>query len=197
MGTPFFSSELAVQKSRFLRYQGESNVAANPGWGYQPGMNCGIGLKASGAASPEECAQFYQCQFPAMIADWRSKWNQGNASTPRPKPFLFVQLAPYTEGVGMPYDISTALIREAQTSALSLPHVGMSSAIDYGDTGSPAGNIHPRHKEPVGTRLANVVSIGDLTHPRVSHVKGWPKVLTHPSRDPLSGLGPANGVREK
>lgn len=90
-----------------------------------------------------------------MITDWRAKFNGG--LTPingRPRPFLFVELAPYTEGVGEPGDQSVALVREAQLAALSLPNVAMAAAYDYGDTGSPLGNIHPEYKAPVGARLA-------------------------------------------
>eukprot|EP01079_Euglenida_sp_SAG-EU17-18_P007373 gene7373-1316_t len=131
---------LPMAISGWTWYQGESNVASNDGWAYKPGLNCGIDRDAKGAANPMECANYYKFM--------------GTSSTPHPKPFLFVQLAPYTEGVGMPHDTSTALVREAQTAALSLPVVGMASAVDYGDTGSPAGNIHPRNKQPVSLRLA-------------------------------------------
>jgi hypothetical protein len=54
------------------------------------------------------CADFYACQFPAMITDWKEKWNGGTGTNAgRPKPFLFVELAPYTEGAGEPYDTSS------------------------------------------------------------------------------------------
>jgi len=97
-----------------------------------------------------------------MISDWRVKFNGGNSPIlGRPRPFLFVQLAPYTEGVGEEGDISTAILREAQEAALHTaraqaggPLVGMASAVDYGDTDSPLGNIHPRWKAPVGLRLS-------------------------------------------
>eukprot|EP01043_Picozoa_sp_COSAG02_P122310 COSAG02_NODE_59206_length_275_cov_0.573864_1_plen_39_part_10 len=39
-----------------------------------------------------------------MITDWRQKWNGGTSTNAgRPKPFLFVELAPYTEGAGDPF----------------------------------------------------------------------------------------------
>ena len=91
---------------------------------------------------------------PSMISDWRAKWRPRSGAGAAPKPFLFVQLAPYTEGVGQPGDVSTAVVREAQEAALALPAVAMASAIDWGDTTSPLGNIHPRYKRPVGDRLA-------------------------------------------
>ena len=39
--------------------QGESNVACSDVWGYSQGGNC--------AMSPSDCADYYACQFPAMI----------------------------------------------------------------------------------------------------------------------------------
>ena len=38
-------------------------------------------------------------------------------------------------------------------AALALPDVAMAAAYDYGDVGSPLGNIHPEYKAPVGQRL--------------------------------------------
>ena len=38
------------------------------------------------------------------------RWNGGTGTNAgRPKPFLFVELAPYTEGAGEPYDTSSFL----------------------------------------------------------------------------------------
>jgi len=79
----------------------------------------------------------YRALFPAMIADWRQAWGEGNF------PFLFVQIAPYS---GM-----TPEIREAQL--LTWQHTtntAMAVTIDCGD----AEDIHPAHKQPVGARLA-------------------------------------------
>lgn len=91
----------------------------------------------------------------AGLQDWRSKFNGAGAPIAgRPRPFLFVELAPYTEGVGEPGDQSTALVRAAQMSALKLPVVAMAAAYDYGDPNSPLGNIHPEYKAPVGLRLS-------------------------------------------
>ena len=79
----------------------------------------------------------YQTLFPAMIADWRTKWNQGAF------PFLFVQIAPFN---GQPPEI-----REAQLLTLSKSkNTAMVVTTDVGD----AKDIHPTRKEPVGLRLA-------------------------------------------
>ncbi len=82
----------------------------------------------------------YRTLFPALIKSWRDAWGEGDF------PFLYVQLAPW---------ISTerdwAELREAQLFALKAsPRTAMAVITDYGD----CGDVHPRHKEPVGARLA-------------------------------------------
>jgi sialate O-acetylesterase len=87
-------------------------------------------------------AKEYETLFPAMIADWRKRFNQGNF------PFLFVQLANFTDyakGADWP------ALREAQTKTLKTSlNTGMAVAIDVGET----GDIHPKNKKAVGERLA-------------------------------------------
>ena len=79
----------------------------------------------------------YQTLFPAMIADWRTKWKLGDF------PFLFVQIAPFK---GQPPEI-----REAQFLTLAKSrNTAMAVTTDYGD----ANDIHPKKKEPVGNRLS-------------------------------------------
>jgi sialate O-acetylesterase len=82
-------------------------------------------------------ARLYRTLFPAMIADWRTRWNQGNF------PFLFVQIAPFN---GQPPEI-----REAQFLTLAKSaNTAMAVTTDVGN----ATDIHPTSKEPVGQRLA-------------------------------------------
>jgi len=82
-------------------------------------------------------AKEYQTLFPALIADWRSGWAQGNF------PFLFVQIAPFN---GMSPEI-----REAQLlSWQKTPNTAMVVTTDCGN----AEDIHPTLKQPVGARLA-------------------------------------------
>jgi sialate O-acetylesterase len=82
-------------------------------------------------------AKQYQTLFPAMIADWREKWKQGDF------PFFFVQIAPFN---GQPPEI-----REAQLLTLSkVKNTAMAVTTDVGN----ATDIHPAQKEPVGQRLA-------------------------------------------
>jgi sialate O-acetylesterase len=79
----------------------------------------------------------YRTLFPAMIADWRKQWNEGDF------PFLFVQLAPYVK--------NSPELREAQfLTALNTPNTAMVVTTDCGDP----DNVHPANKEPVGARLA-------------------------------------------
>jgi sialate O-acetylesterase len=79
----------------------------------------------------------YQKLFPALIADWRQRWGEGDF------PFLFVQIAPFD---GQPPEI-----REAQLIAWQhTKNTAMTVTIDVGD----ATDIHPANKGPVGARLA-------------------------------------------
>lgn len=82
-------------------------------------------------------AREYRDLFPALIADWRSKWGLGDF------PFLYVQIAPFK--------LMTPEIREAQLLTLDkATNTAMTVITDHGD----AGDIHPADKEPVGQRLA-------------------------------------------
>ena len=115
----------------------------------------------------------YGCRFKALINAWRQRWNVNSvsnqiATTRSPlssaNPFVFVQLAPYhadngnteclIEGGASRGKLATQ--RLLQTQALTLPAVGMASAVDLGDSASPywPGSVHPRSKQPVGRRLA-------------------------------------------
>jgi sialate O-acetylesterase len=79
----------------------------------------------------------YRKLLPALIADWRRTWGQGDF------PFLFVQIAPFQ---GQPPEI-----REAQLLAWQATEkTAMVVTIDVGD----ATDIHPANKRPVGERLA-------------------------------------------
>ncbi|MBD0287254.1 MAG: sialate O-acetylesterase, partial [Flavisolibacter sp.] len=81
---------------------------------------------------------------PAMITDWRSKWQQPNA------PFLYVQLPGFMEMNYLPTESQWAAFREAQLKSLSVPNTAMAVAIDLGEW----NDIHPDRKKEVGERLA-------------------------------------------
>ncbi|HOY97251.1 MAG TPA: sialate O-acetylesterase [Catalimonadaceae bacterium] len=86
----------------------------------------------------------YRTLFPAMIKDWRAKFDIGDF------PFYFVQLSNFKKPDPSPKESNWAELREAQTMALSLPNTGMACIIDAGE----AGDIHPANKQAVGYRLA-------------------------------------------
>jgi len=88
----------------------------------------------------------YRELFPAMIRDWRRRWDQGDF------PFLYVQLPNYGTPSAEPGGSNWALLREAQLQTLSLPNTGMAVTIDIGEW----NDIHPLNKEDVGKRLALV-----------------------------------------
>lgn len=89
-------------------------------------------------------AQEYAPLLKALIADWRSKWNQPNL------PVVFAQLPNYGETQYSPTESQWAELRESQMMALSVPNTGMSVNIDAGEW----NDIHPLNKKDVGERLA-------------------------------------------
>jgi sialate O-acetylesterase len=83
----------------------------------------------------------YTKLFPAMIADWRKQWGQGDF------PFIFVQLAPYGYSDGR----QVAELWDAQLKTLrSVRNTGMAVITDIGNN----TDIHPKNKQDVGLRLA-------------------------------------------
>jgi len=83
--------------------------------------------------------QLYHRLFPAMIRDWRTRWNEGDL------PFLFVQISSFyspNEDWGM--------IRDAQRQTLSLTNTAMAVSLDVG----LHDNVHPPDKQTVAARLA-------------------------------------------
>jgi len=90
-------------------------------------------------------AEQYQQLFPALIQDWRTRWQQPAL------PFLFVQLAGYMYDPAEPADTDWARLREAQRlTTLRVPKTAQAVALDLGN----ADDIHPRNKLDVGHRLA-------------------------------------------
>eukprot|EP00980_Cylindrotheca_fusiformis_P016769 scaffold5048_cov121-Cylindrotheca_fusiformis.AAC.20 len=96
--------------------------------------------------SNEGNATSYACRFPAMITDWREKFELPMMS------FVYVELAGYAKGATWAY------VRAAQGAALRLHRVGFATAIDLADRSSPVGQIHPGRKQEVGRRLSLSVS---------------------------------------
>lgn len=92
----------------------------------------------------ESRAKMYRTLFPLMITGWRKIFNNPTM------PFLFVQLPNFRSAELSPEESTWPALREAQTSGLSLPNVGMAIAIDLGDP----DDIHPRNKKDIGYRLS-------------------------------------------
>lgn len=123
-------------------YQGESNQ----GDPYSAGPDQHSGLPM----------MRYGCHFPAMIADWRTKWHAGSmGETTADFPFGFVNLAPWKNPNNSP-----AAVRWAQTAGYGqvpnakMPNTFTALALDLTDNTSPYGSVHIRDKTTVGERLA-------------------------------------------
>ena len=95
-------------------------------------------------------AKEYETLFPTMIRDWRQHWGLGDF------PFLFVQLANYMARNAEPVGSQWADLRNAQLKTLDLPQTGMAVIIDIGES----DDIHPRNKQDVGYRLAQLALNG-------------------------------------
>ena len=85
----------------------------------------------------------YADLFPALISNWRNKWQQGDF------PFIYAQLHNYTESYDQPTESKLALTREAQLHALSLPNTAMAVTVDLGEW----NDIHPLDKKDVAKRF--------------------------------------------
>jgi sialate O-acetylesterase len=132
----------------YLWYQGETNTG-NPG--------------------------DYQELLPALINDWRKKWNQGAL------PFIFVQLPNFMEVRYLPSESKWAELRFSQLKSLSVSNTAMIVTIDAGEW----NDIHPLNKKVVGERLAlaarklaygekDLVSSGPVYH---SFIKEGDKII--------------------
>ncbi len=94
----------------------------------------------SNTGKPDDYAKL----LPALIHDWRNKWQLGNI------PFLNVQLPGFMDYNYLPSESSWARLREAQLKALTVENTAMVVAIDLGEW----NDIHPDNKQDVGKRLA-------------------------------------------
>lgn len=94
----------------------------------------------------DDCkAELYAKLFSTLIARWRADWQEA-------LPFLFVQLAPFErwlhcEGSGFP-----AVRRQQEIVSQTVENAYMASIMDCGER----TDIHPKHKRPVGERLARL-----------------------------------------
>jgi len=87
----------------------------------------------------------YRTLLPAMVADWRKIFRQGDV------PFYIVSLPAFMQRRGQPGDDAWAELREAQAvTAATVHNSALAVTIDTGE----ADNIHPKDKKVVGDRLA-------------------------------------------
>ena len=88
----------------------------------------------------------YRRILPAMIADWRALFGQGDF------PFYIVSLPAFTKHSDVPVngDDWTELRESQAIAAATVPNSCLAVTIDTGE----ADNIHAKDKEPVGDRLA-------------------------------------------
>lgn len=119
----------------------------NPSWLFNGMIAPAVGFRIKGViwyqgeANTELArAPLYGKVFPALIADWRRHWHEGDF------PFLFVQISSFKSTP----DEDWPPVREAQRRTLSLANTAMAVTIDIGDP----DNVHPADKQTVGARLA-------------------------------------------
>ncbi|HEY4107441.1 sialate O-acetylesterase [Puia sp.] len=151
-GTPaeVWTPEHMVTGDPVLRIAAEKLQPAN-GWPYLPGY-CYNGMIAPITPFRIAGAIWYQGEgntanadtyskiFTAMIASWRSAWNE-------PLPFYYVQIAPFTYGANN----QGTLVREQQAKTMNLENTGM---VVVSDLVTDTTDIHPKNKHDVGYRLA-------------------------------------------
>ncbi|MGJ5817205.1 sialate O-acetylesterase [Paludibaculum fermentans] len=124
--------------------------------------------------SNTERAHQYRRLLPAMIADWRKLFGQGDF------PFYIVGLPAFKHRSEVPVEDSWAEFREAQAlTAQSVPNSCLAVTLDTGDP----DNIHPIDKRESGERLALCALAGQygrqVPHvgPTVSKVEHLPGAL--------------------
>lgn len=108
----------------------------------------GYGIKLAawyqGEANTGE-ADKYATLLPALIADWRAKFDQPDL------PFLVVQLSSFGAASAVPVESGWPALRAVQGQVVRAdPHAGLAVSVDVGDR----GDVHPTQKTVVGERLA-------------------------------------------
>lgn len=124
------------------------NAMVNPIINY--GIKGAIWYQGESNADYMEDARNYKALFPAMIQDWRNKWGYDFS-------LYWVQLANFMKKDETPQYDNWPVLRESQTSTLSLPKTGQAVIADIGET----NDIHPKNKQDVGLRLALIALNND------------------------------------
>lgn len=89
-------------------------------------------------------ADRYEQEFSAMIGEWRSLWNDPSL------PFIYVQLAGFSDGILPSTQTDWAVLRSEQLKAEHNKNVCMVQAYDLGEY----NDLHPFDKKGVGHRIA-------------------------------------------
>ncbi len=102
----------------------------------------------------------YYYKMKALIGGWRKIWQQGDF------PFYYVQLPGYrySDPKNFAGGDGWAFLRQAQLKSLTIPKTGMAITIDIGE----ADDIHPKNKQDVGKRLAQLALVNDYNQPGVA-----------------------------
>ena len=92
-----------------------------------------------------EPSALYGLQLQTLIADWRTRFGQGDF------PFFFVQLPNFLKPQELPSEhTGWVMVREGMLETLvDLPNTGMAVTVDVGEE----KDIHPKNKQAVGLRL--------------------------------------------
>ncbi len=99
----------------------------------------------------------YRRLLPAMIADWRKLFGQGDF------PFYIVSLAAWKARLAQPSEDGWTELREAQAmTAAKVRHSGIAITTDIGD----AIDVHPKDKKTVGERLA-LIALANEFHEKI------------------------------
>ena len=162
---------LPMAVAGFTWHQGESNV----------GMDVGCTLGGL------NCAARFGCLTSQLIKSWAALWNAGTATgvrAARPRPFVMVQLQPYTFYAPPAGSANVALVRAAQEAivarmAPAAEASGVAPAlVPATDLGDPTADvdIHPRTKVPVGVRQA-MAMLHLLYGVRAAPANGGPRAL--------------------
>lgn len=93
----------------------------------------------------------YEKLFEILVKEWRENWSLGDF------PFLYVQLANYSEPSEVGKHYGWARLREAQRRGLKINNTGMVVSVDIGEK----NELHPFNKKEVGRRLA-LIAINKL-----------------------------------
>lgn len=144
--TPLFTAIIQSNKKNILPIGPRSEN--RPGGLFHTMLQKIAGFSARGVIwyqgeSDDNKADMYARLFSAMIRCWRDAWQDE-------LPFLFVQLAPYERWLGFTAGDFVGLREQQELVSKTVPGTWMASIMDAGSR----LDIHPKHKRPVGERLA-------------------------------------------